>query len=102
MNKSITLASLVFFIMFSSGCAYFSGSPGEKPSDTSPKISTPPGQKQYWNNASLFGPVPNNLKKEGDKKCAMDGNGEAIGYHPRPKKYDGSYFSGPGYLCLMI
>ncbi|NDL62528.1 hypothetical protein [Acerihabitans arboris] len=102
MKRSLFLIPLAFIILSSSGCSYLSGTPGDKPSTSSPKIVTPSGQKQFWNNPGLFGAVPKNLQDEGNSSCARDGNGKAIGYHPHPKKYDGSYFSGAGYLCSMI
>ncbi|WP_410013983.1 hypothetical protein [Sodalis sp. C49] len=102
MNKSIFLIPLSFLILMSSGCSYLSGTPGEQPSNVSPKIVTAAGQKQFWNDPGLFGAVPKNQQQEGDNACARDGNGKAIGYHPHPKKYDGTYFPGGGYLCRMI
>jgi len=76
-------------------------SPGPTPSSTAPKLVTPPGQKQYWNDASLFGPVPTKYQEEGDKYCQAENNKTAIGYYPNPKKYDGTYFGKRGYLCSL-
>ncbi|WP_413738616.1 hypothetical protein ACL2XP_11390 [Sodalis sp. RH21] len=102
MNRSFFIAPLALCIILTSGCAFLSGTPGDKPSSTSPKIVTSSAQKhQFWNDSSLFGSIPKNMQAEGDQSCSRDGNGKAIGYHPHPKKYDDTYFTGPGYLCLM-
>ncbi|MEA9391861.1 hypothetical protein SJI19_15135 [Acerihabitans sp. TG2] len=84
-----------------SGCSSLGFGPGSKPSSTAPKITTPPGQKQYWDNASLFGPVPTEYQAEGNEACQTQGNKKAIGYYPNPKKYDGTYFGKRGYLCTL-
>jgi len=99
MKKTIHSVILISFIIFSSGCAYFGLRPGDKPSDTPPQLVTPPGQKQFWNNSKLFGPVPKEYQAEGNKECVAQGNKTAIGYHPNPKKYDGTFFGKRGYLC---
>jgi hypothetical protein len=102
LNRSTYIIPLAIIILSSAGCSYLSGTPGSNPSSTSPRIVTASGQKQLWNDAGLFGAVPQNLQEQGDNTCARDGNGKAIGYHPHPKKYDGSYYPGPGYLCSMM
>lgn len=91
----------ILFVLLSPGCSLLSGTPGDKPSDVSPKIVTPSGQKQYWNDAGLFGPVPTDLQREGNIACANTHDGPAIGYHPHPKQFDGTYFPAAGYLCSM-
>ncbi|TCL03283.1 MULTISPECIES: hypothetical protein [Sodalis] len=98
------LTSIIFgvFIMLFSGCAYFNFTPGDKPSATSPKLVSPPGQKQFWNNAKLFGPVPAMYQDEGNKECAAQGDGKAIGYHPDPKDYYGKSMGKRGYLCAVF
>ncbi|XBS71490.1 hypothetical protein ABK905_11480 [Acerihabitans sp. KWT182] len=85
-----------------SGCAYFNFTPGDKPSSTAPKLVSPPGQKQFWDNAKLFGPVPKEYQDEGNQECARQHNGKAIGYHPDPKDYYGHPFGKRGYLCALI
>ncbi len=102
MKKTTVSILLASFMLFSSGCAYLNFTPGDKPSDTAPKLVSPPGQKQFWNNAKLFGPVPKVYQAEGDKECAAQGDGKAIGYHPHPKDYYGKDFGKRGYLCSVI
>ncbi|WP_410014521.1 hypothetical protein [Sodalis sp. C49] len=101
MTKTTLSIMLAGFMLLASGCAYIANSPGTKPSVTPPKLVSPPGQKQFWNNAKLFGPVPERYQNEGDKECAAQGNGKAIGYHPNPKDYYGKYFGKRGYLCAF-
>ncbi len=96
MRPAILLLSLSAIL---SGCAYINTGPGSYPSSNPPRLTSPPGQKQVWDDASLFGPIPAEYQAEGDQHCARQGDGKAIGYHPNPRKYDGSYFGKRGYLC---
>jgi hypothetical protein len=99
MNKIMTSIILLSASALLSSCAYINTGPGSSPSATAPRLITPPGQKQVWDDASLFGPVPAAYQREGDQYCSALGDGKAIGYHPNPRKYDGSYFGKRGYLC---
>lgn len=101
MIKTTLIPLFVIFTMLTSGCAYIDSRPGDKPSATSPKLVSPPGQKQFWNSAKLFGPVPAIYQDEGNKECAAQKNGKATGYHPNPKDYYGNYFGKRGYLCAF-
>lgn len=102
MRKTTIAMTFLSISTLLSGCAFFGFGPGPAPSSIAPKIATPPGQKQYWNDESLFGPVPAQYQAEGDKFCQGQGHKKAIGYHPNPKKYDGTYFGKKGYLCSFF
>jgi hypothetical protein len=97
-NASLAIAFLSVATLLS-GCSTLGFGPGPKPSSIAPRLATPPGQKQYWDHESLFGPVPAEYQAEGDKYCQEQNDKKAIGYHPNPRKYDGTYFGHRGYLC---
>lgn len=81
------------------GCAAFTVGPGDKPAEIPPKIEIGENNTPVWDRPEAFGPVPEELKDRGDKKCKDDGAREAIGYHPRAINLNGQPFEGGGFLC---
>jgi hypothetical protein len=99
--KTLALSTIVG--LSASGCVM---GPGDKPSDTPPQLTkASDSELPTWDNPSLFGPVPEQLKANGEKVCgALDNKDikyKASGYHPAGKDLDGKPFVGGGYFCVV-
>ena len=78
---------------------------GSKQADTPPRIVVK-DDKNVWNDAGLFGPVPAELAVQAQKVCAsLDTNDvkhEAQGYHAKAQDVNGNPFPNGGYYCVPM
>ncbi|WP_146182836.1 hypothetical protein [Limnohabitans sp. Jir72] len=76
---------------------------GDKQADVPPRI-TIKDDVRTWDKPGAFGPVPSELKTNGQAVCASLNTEkykfEARGYHARAENIDGKPFAGGGYYCV--
>ncbi len=88
------------------GCNTLLYGVGVKESETPPQLIQDPTSPSalIWNDARLFGPIPDDKRLEGEALCATmnaDGIGfKPVGYHRDARASDGSRLPGGGFYCV--
>lgn len=76
---------------------------GSQQADTPPRIVVK-NDKNVWNDAGLFGPVPAELAVDAQRVCSsLDTDKvkhEAQGYHAKAEDVNGKPFPNGGYYCV--
>lgn len=101
MKKMKKILALCLPIALLAACA--APSIGDKQADVPPKIIIK-DDVRTWDNPGAFGPVPAELKDNGQKVCqTLDtdkAKHEVRGYHAKALNLEGQPFAGGGYYCV--